>query len=313
MKAPKNCFITDLPTVDTPSGIDWISYHVTFEGIQKSFAFSNNHSNSEFVEKNKHILKGLFFNGRLPVGRGEGNYYDNEILERIILEANYPKTPKEKSDNLLLCLGKLQNWDGEPINEFAYLWEHLGWVEKLFLRNRQELEYYFDSLSAKRFITCLKDKSGISNIIITTDGLNYLIDLESTPIASKNCFIAMAFSPFEETMPIREAIKNACVTSGFRPIVIDEEHIANEVTINDAMLKAIKESKFLIADFTFQKHGVYFEAGYALGRGIPVIYCCRKDHFEQAHFDTNHYPHITYDTPADLYEKLINKIGAWIL
>ena len=42
----------------------------------------------------------------------------------------------------------------------------------------------------------------------------------------------------------------------------------------------IRKSKFLIADFTGQRGGVYYEAGFAYGLGLPVIWTCRKDWFD---------------------------------
>lgn len=41
------------------------------------------------------------------------------------------------------------------------------------------------------------------------------------------------------------------------------------ITINDAIVREIKKCKFLVADFTQHKHGVYFESGLGLQR--PVI------------------------------------------
>ncbi|MBN2156818.1 MAG: nucleoside 2-deoxyribosyltransferase, partial [Candidatus Lokiarchaeota archaeon] len=99
---------------------------------------------------------------------------------------------------------------------------------------------------------------------------------------------------------------------GFQPILIDEVNYESEITINDAIIKNIKECKFLIADFSGQRHGVYFEAGYALGKGRQVIYLCSEEDFENTHFDTNHYPHIVYRDLNELKERLKNKIQAWI-
>ena len=48
----------------------------------------------------------------------------------------------------------------------------------------------------------------------------------------------------------------------------------------------------------------------ALGR--PVIFTCREDDMEDAHFDTNHYNHITWKTSEDLRSKLIARIRATI-
>jgi len=58
--------------------------------------------------------------------------------------------------------------------------------------------------------------------------------------------------------------------------------------------------------------GVYFEAGFAMGLGIPVIWTVRKDQIEQVHFDTRQYNHIVYDSPEDLKQKLCNRIRATI-
>lgn len=75
----------------------------------------------------------------------------------------------------------------------------------------------------------------------------------------------------------------------------------------------MKSSKFCIADFTEQRDGVYFESGFAVGLGKKVIYTCHKKWFKKSHFDTNHFPHIIYESMQELKEKLDNKIKAWII
>ena len=83
-------------------------------------------------------------------------------------------------------------------------------------------------------------------------------------------------------------------------------------TINDAIISEIKSCKFCIADFSQQKDGVYFESGFAVGLGKPVIYTCHKDWFDKTHFDTNHFPHLIYENNSEFIQKLDNKIKAWI-
>lgn len=68
----------------------------------------------------------------------------------------------------------------------------------------------------------------------------------------------------------------------------------------------------MIADFTGNRNGVYFEAGFAMGLGIPVIWTCRKDHIDNVHFDTRQYNHIVWETPEELREKLTYRIEATI-
>jgi nucleoside 2-deoxyribosyltransferase len=74
----------------------------------------------------------------------------------------------------------------------------------------------------------------------------------------------------------------------------------------------IKNSLFLVADVTEQKQGVYFEAGYAIGLEIPVIWSVKKDELEKVHFDTRQYNHIVWESEKDLKEQLYNFICAII-
>ena len=52
------------------------------------------------------------------------------------------------------------------------------------------------------------------------------------------------------------------------------------------------------------RQGVYYEAGYAMGLGLPVIWTVRSDRENDMHFDTKQYGLIIWDTPEDLAEDL---------
>ena len=125
------------------------------------------------------------------------------------------------------------------------------------------------------------------------------------------CFVAMSFDPslkdaYEQGIYL--AVKQDCTMD---PVRIDlVEH--NE-KICDKILAEIRSCQFLVADFTLQRAGVYFEAGFAMGLGRPVIWTCREDDFVNTHFDTRQYNHIVWDTPEDLREKLTNRIKATIV
>lgn len=311
-KAPEKCHITDMKTEDYPSTIDIVEYIVDFNGNKYFFSFNRNHKNSEIVENNKHILKGLMMNGEFPYSK-EDTFYDNDKLEIIIREAQIPKTPKNKLDSLIITLFENQKYAGASINlKDLGKWDLV--LNKLYFQNQNEYWFYLNTLQEYGLITFIdvssKDGNDAIDIKITYQGLEYIINLQESGENSRNCFIAMSFS--ETTSKIRSVIKKVVRESGFEPLLIDEVHYQSDLTINDAIIKFIKKSKFLIADFTEQKHGVYFEAGFALGLSRPVIYTCSKDDFKKTHFDTNHYPHIVYETLEDLEEKLINKIQAWI-
>ena len=58
----------------------------------------------------------------------------------------------------------------------------------------------------------------------------------------------------------------------------------------------------MLADLTHDNNGAYWEAGYAEGLGIPVIYLCEKKKFkkDKTHFDTNHCTTIPWETGNEL-------------
>ena len=58
--------------------------------------------------------------------------------------------------------------------------------------------------------------------------------------------------------------------------------------------------------------GVYFEAGFALGLDIPVIWTVHKPQLEQIHFDARQYNFIAYETADELRAKLKHRIDATI-
>ena len=78
--------------------------------------------------------------------------------------------------------------------------------------------------------------------------------------------------------------------------------------IDDEIISEIKRSTFLIADFTGHRGGVYFEAGIAMGLGVPVIWTCRKDDIANLHFDIRQYNCIAWTEPDNLAKQLKKRI-----
>ena len=121
---------------------------------------------------------------------------------------------------------------------------------------------------------------------------------------------------FDDSMDeaFEKGIEPAITEAGFRPLRVDRKEHVNK--IDDEIIAELRRSRFLVADFTHgedgARGGVYYEAGFAHGLNLPVIFTCRKDMMKKLHFDTNHYNHIEWTTPADLREKLKNRILAVI-
>jgi hypothetical protein len=56
--------------------------------------------------------------------------------------------------------------------------------------------------------------------------------------------------------------------------------------------------------------GIYYEAGFAQGLGLPVIFTVREDDLRRVHFDTRQYNYIAWQNPADLRERLLDRVIA---
>ncbi len=91
---------------------------------------------------------------------------------------------------------------------------------------------------------------------------------------------------------------------------IDNKEHTNKIC--DEIIAEIRRSRFVVAEFTGQRNGVYYEAGFAAGLGIPVICTCREDNIADLHFDIRQYNCIDWKTPEELFERLRNRILAVI-
>lgn len=78
--------------------------------------------------------------------------------------------------------------------------------------------------------------------------------------------------------------------------------------ISDKIVEKIRNCKFLVADFTCQNTGVYYEAGYAKGIGKTVICTCRQDDFVNVHFDIKQIQFVVWIDADDLKNKLQEQI-----
>jgi nucleoside 2-deoxyribosyltransferase len=123
-------------------------------------------------------------------------------------------------------------------------------------------------------------------------------------------FVAMSFdeslsSAYNEGM--KPAVETDC---GLQLIRVDAGHFQEKIC--DRIIAEIRRSQFVIADFTKQRGGVYFEAGFALALGRIVIWTCREDDISNVHFDTRQYPHLVWSTPGDLRVKLADRVRALV-
>lgn len=158
---------------------------------------------------------------------------------------------------------------------------------------------------------------------LTVEGYARLAGIQETKTDSKKGFMAMWFNPSMD-QAWREGFEPGIRDAGYEPVRIDETQHINK--IEDEIIAEIRRSRFVVADLTHGKKGVrggvYYEAGFARGLGIPVIFTCRKNEKkedkkedkvkQEVHFDVDHYNRIIWENPEDLRSKLAQRISAVI-
>lgn len=234
------------------------------------------------------------------------------------LRSKRPLPVHTRADRLLkyVSLGTRSQQLGKFLH-YQGIWnEMLAWSEST---DQSDVRYLLDYLEKKGWLE--RDPFGpeigqMVNWRVSVEGHTRVDELEREERAqdSSQAFVAMWFH--ESTREACEkGIEPAILDAGYEPLRIDRKEHINK--IDDEIIAEIRRSRFLVADFTQgedgARGGVYYEAGFAHGLGIPVIFTCREDAVETLHFDTNHYNHIVWTTPEELRERLRNRILAVIV
>jgi hypothetical protein len=117
------------------------------------------------------------------------------------------------------------------------------------------------------------------------------------------CFIAMAFSKDDTDQLYDEQIKPVLDKLGIKAIIINR--VESNDDLNIQIIEQLEKCDFCIADLTYTRPSVYFEAGYAQ-RATEVIYTVRADHLgknqaddRRVHFDLQMKPLIRWSSPSD--------------
>ncbi len=242
-----------------------------------------------------------------------------EVTEAVInhVKTNRPLLAHERADRLLRFISDQTDRVGIPyeirrLDPGVYAWSEstdggeIGYLID-YLRNSKWIDERFQA----RFIS-LGDYDIPAFVRVTVDG-NARIAVQRANIGSTQAFIAMWF---DETMTdaYTEGIEPAVKAAGYTPLRIDQKQHINKV--DDEIIAEIRRSRLLVADFTHgdagARGGVYYEAGFARGLGLPVFYTCRKDMVNELHFDTRQFNHVLWETHSELRESLWRRIVAVI-
>jgi nucleoside 2-deoxyribosyltransferase len=215
-----------------------------------------------------------------------------------------PKDMAEVLDRSLLNLEKLSGAPGRTIAIDDTL------TRALFSESSGARDLIIDAFSEDNYLHKLKHTEP-SSIVLDPKGWVQIGQLrrDTGRFWSKRAFVAMSFSPDMETI-YQDGIKKGIEDAGYEPVRISEEQFNSKIC--DRIIAEIRASRFVVADFTKHRQNVYFEAGYAMGGGITVIWTCKESDISSAHFDTRQYNHICWTNPEELRQKLKDRIMATV-
>ena len=232
--------------------------------------------NEQFTKEDKRTLSIILRNNfERNYKRPVGELYDINWMHKAINQYS-SLNPIEKMDNALLILDKTTKTTGQIIKipvEVDFPYYHCIDSDELksILRLIEEQEYIIQ-------ISGEPEKEGLW---ITAKGYEKLSELKKSRIDSRRCFVGMWFNTemltvFKQAIqPAIEFIEEGASEPQFRAVRVDNVEHVND--INDEIIAQIRRSRFIVCDLTGYRGGVYFEAGFAYGLGMPVIYTCRKD------------------------------------
>jgi hypothetical protein len=212
---------------------------------------------------------------------GRNVLIDADLVDRLGTGGLRERTVPEKLELILRWFaGKSPEFGHEVVHE---PWRDypLGWCG-----SKDEWSRLVGLLAKER--EHLRPAASASVCSVTLKGWEWL---GTRPIeAASTAFVAMNFD--EKYQDLRRAIEQAIGKAGYTPVVVSQDVYTGGVM--DRVLARIREARFVVVDYTGNRGGVYYEAGFALGLGKLAIHSCMQEQLDSAdkkdtlHFDVRH-------------------------
>lgn len=225
---------------------------------------------------------------------------DEDRFQKILKMKN--KRIIEKFDRMILYLSKYKQ--NSTINKEI--------IVRCWMKDKNEFEILYKKAISKGYIESdekiVKSHKMPLFTNFTYDGLEYLESIELDPNKHLDgIFVAYNFT--DEMHKIFETnVKDVIEELGFKYVKVDQNTTKHDEKITDEIISKLKSARTIIADFTNNSTNVYFEAGYAMGLKIPVVWTCKDGH--QFSFDTAQFPHIIWKDGKDLGRKVKERLEA---
>jgi hypothetical protein len=270
---------------------------------------------SSGVKGDLYLLSGLTRqateNGQEPIRISRELVGDERTFRSQIASlGSMPSSVEAKGDALLRYIARHSDYPGATVEFHADLDYPVA-----FCKNEEECSFYIEHLKHLALITYIPTLTGdgtvsVLDVQITPDGWKRMDSLKLSNIDSTQAFVAMSFAK-EFDAVFADGIQPVQQATGFTMLRMDGKHFNGKIC--DQIILEIRRSRFLIAEVSGQNAGVYYEAGFAMGLGLPVIWCCKANEVTKCHFDTRQFNHILWDNHTHLKLQLTDRILATIV
>jgi hypothetical protein len=210
--------------------------------------------------------------------RGRSRFLTEDQVATLWADARLPAA-QERANSLILWIGDhqpspgattskitelaLDAWIGSELPQVPGGAQGLRWLVGAMEPNAQT-----QHLFAHNFI------GGIATFQMTLAGWAKYAELQKPWKESKTAFMAMKFGDAELNTALDKCFRVAVRRAGFELKVLSDAQAAG--LIDDQIRSGILAARFVIADLTHGSRGAYWEAGFAEGLGLPVIYTCKE-------------------------------------
>jgi hypothetical protein len=223
-------------------------------------------------------------------------------------------TPLEQADNLILLIGNTQEtpstWAWVSPSAIAAT---IGIAISPSSGDSQGWSWLNSQLESRRLYRLHPtNEGGKVGAMLTLEGWEKYEALHKEIAESRTAFMAMKFGDATLDKMLEECFRPAVKRTGFELRILTDQQAAG--LIDDQIRSGLLAARFVVADLTHGNPGAYWEAGYAEGRGIPVIYTCETGAWKtnKPHFDTNHLATIIWDAskPKEAEDALTSMVRA---
>ena len=189
-------------------------------------------------------------------------------------------TPQQQADNLILWVGDTQLTPFEWAEATSSLIAATIGLPLSPSGDSQGWGWLHSQLETKGLYRIMDRGGGKNGLQLTMPGWEKYDALKKSNVVSRTAFMAMKFGEPMLEKVVADCFRPAVARAGFELRLLTDHQPAG--LIDNQLKAAILSARFLIADLSHGSHGAYWEAGFADGLGLPVIYTCEASRWEES-------------------------------